>query len=81
MAIGFILISCKPGKERLVYEELTKDKRAVELTQLMGDWDLIVKAEDGDFNKLGEYYNEVRRSPNVFDTKYLTAITFSNARR
>jgi DNA-binding Lrp family transcriptional regulator len=54
MAMGFVLISAAPGKEREVYVEIQKIREVVELHPLFGEYDLIVKLDAPDFNRLGE---------------------------
>jgi DNA-binding Lrp family transcriptional regulator len=77
MAIGFVLISIKPGKEHDVYNELLKVKEIVELHPLFGEYDLIAKVEAEDFDKLGTVViDKIRTVTGVIDTKTLTGIKF-----
>jgi DNA-binding Lrp family transcriptional regulator len=77
MAMGFVLISAAPGKEKDVYIEIQKIKEVVELHPLFGEYDLIVKLDAPDFNRLGEIVvDKIRKIPGVIDTKTLTGIKF-----
>jgi DNA-binding Lrp family transcriptional regulator len=77
MAMGFVLLSAAPGKEKDVFIEIQKIKEVIELHPLFGEFDLIVKIEAADFNKLGEIVVEkIRKIPGVIDTKTLTGIKF-----
>jgi len=77
MAMGFVLISAAPGKEKDVFTEIQKIKEVVELHPLFGEYDLIVKLDAPDFNRLGEIVvDKIRKIPGVIDTKTLTGIKF-----
>jgi DNA-binding Lrp family transcriptional regulator len=77
MAMGFVLISAAPGKEKEVFTEIQKIHEVVELHPLFGEYDLIVKLDAPDFNRLGEIVvDKIRKIPGVIDTKTLTGIKF-----
>jgi DNA-binding Lrp family transcriptional regulator len=77
MAIGFVMISTEPAKEHEVYNELLKVKQIVELYPLFGEYDLIAKVEEKDFDKLGQLVvDKIRSVKGVVDTKTLTGIKF-----
>jgi DNA-binding Lrp family transcriptional regulator len=77
MVNGFVLISAAPGKEKEVYTEIQKIKEVVELHQLFGEYDFIVKLDAPDFNRLGEIVvDKIRKIPGVIDTKTLTGKKF-----
>jgi DNA-binding Lrp family transcriptional regulator len=77
VAMGFVLISAAPGTERDVYVEIQKIREVVELHPLFGEYDLIVKLDAPDFNRLGEIVvDRIRKIPGVIDTKTLTGIKF-----
>jgi DNA-binding Lrp family transcriptional regulator len=77
MAIGFVLISTAPAKEREVYKELMKISDIVELHPLFGEYDMIAKIEADTFDKLGKIIVErIRSIRGVVDTKTLTGTQF-----
>ena len=77
VAMGFVLISAAPGREKDVFVEIQKIKEVVELHPLFGEYDLIVKLDAPDFNRLGEIVvDRIRKIPGVIDTKTLTGIKF-----
>lgn len=77
MAVGFILITTESGKERAVYDELTKVPEIVELLPLFGEYDLIAKVEAVDLDALGSVITQwVRPIPGVSSTKTLAGTKF-----
>ena len=54
MAIGFVLVHAAPAHEHKVYTKLSKVSEVVEVHPLFGEYDLIVKVEPEDFEKLGD---------------------------
>ena len=77
MAVGFVLISTAPTKEREVYKELTKISDIVEIHPLFGEYDIIAKIEADSFDKLGKIIvNKIRSIRGVVDTKTLTGTQF-----
>jgi len=73
MAVGFVLISTEPTRERQVYETLLKIEEVVELYPLFGDYDLIAKVEARDYNMIGEVVvAKIRSIEGVRTTKTLT---------
>ena len=77
MAVGFVLISTAPTKEREVYKELTKIPDIVEIHPLFGEYDIIAKIEADSFDKLGKIIvNKIRCIRGVVDTKTLTGTQF-----
>ena len=77
VAIGFVLISTAPAKEREVYAELLRVKGIVELHLLFGEYDMIAKVELEDFNALGQLVvDKIRSVSGVIDAKTLTEIKF-----
>ena len=48
MAIGYVLINVKPGKEKDVYAKVSVLPHVCDATVLFGDHDLIVKLEADD---------------------------------
>ena len=77
MPTGFVLIKAAPTLEHEVYNKLSKFEQIIELNPLFGEYDLIVKIEGDDFEKLGEItINIIRKVKGVIDTKTLTGTTF-----
>ena len=75
MAIGFVLINAAPAHEHEVYTKVSKVPEIVEVHPLFGEFDLIVKIEAEDFEKLGEIVvNKIRSIEGVIDTKTLTGV-------
>ena len=73
MAIGFVLVHAAPAHEHKVYTKLSKVSEVVEVHPLFGEYDLIVKVEPEDFEKLGDIVvNKIRSIDGVIDTKTLT---------
>ena len=77
MSIGFILIKAAPMLEHEVYNKLLKMQDIIELHPLFGEYDLIIKIEAEDFEKLGEIViDKIRSLKGVIDTKTLTGTRF-----
>jgi DNA-binding Lrp family transcriptional regulator len=77
MIVGFVLIKTSPAVEHLVYNNLLKSKKLIDLHPLFGEYDLIAKIEAEDFEKLGEIIvNNIRSLKGVIDTKTLTGMRF-----
>jgi DNA-binding Lrp family transcriptional regulator len=77
MSIGFILIKAAPALEHEVYIKLLKVQQIIELQPLFGEYDLIVKIEAEDFEKLGKIViDKIRSVKGVIDTKTLTGARF-----
>ena len=61
MPIGFVLIKSAPKFEHEVYNKLSRVKKIVELHPLFGEYDLIAKIEEDDFEKLNNItINKIR---------------------
>lgn len=75
MVVGFVLISTAPQKEREVYNDVTRIKEVVEACPLFGEYDIIVKVEASDYNRMGEVIiDKIRGIKGVIDTRTLTTI-------
>jgi DNA-binding Lrp family transcriptional regulator len=75
MAIGFVLITTEPGKERDVRRNLYNLDKVLEVVPLFGEYDAIAKIETKDFNDLGVYVMEnVRKIDYIKDTKTLAGM-------
>ncbi len=73
--MAFVLISTIPGKEREVYDKISKIKYVAELHPLFGEYDLMVKIDATDFSELGKIViDQIRTIDGVIDTKTLTGI-------
>jgi len=73
MSIGFVLINTAPSQEYLVYNKLSKIPEIIELHPLFGEFDLIVKVNAGDFEKIGHFIvDRIKTIEGVIDTKVLT---------
>ena len=77
MTIGFVLIKAAPAFEHEVYNKISKALQIIELYPLFGEYDLIVKIEAENFEKLGEIIiDKIRSVKGVIDTKTLTGARF-----
>jgi DNA-binding Lrp family transcriptional regulator len=75
LSVAFVLISTIPGKEREVYDKISKIKYVAELHPLFGEYDLMVKIDATDFSELGKIViDQIRTIDGVIDTKTLTGI-------
>jgi DNA-binding Lrp family transcriptional regulator len=73
MTIGFVLINAAPAYEHEVYNKLSRVPEIVEVHPLFGEFDIIVKIEAENFEKLGTLVVEkIRSIDGVIDTKTLT---------
>jgi len=73
MSIGFVLIKAAYNHEHTVYNKLLKTQGVIEVYPLFGEYDLIAKIEDEDFEKTGEIVvDKIRSIKHVTDTKTLT---------
>ncbi|HML03457.1 MAG TPA: Lrp/AsnC ligand binding domain-containing protein [Candidatus Bathyarchaeia archaeon] len=52
MEAAFVFINVKPGKEREVLEKLRKIKNVTESFELYGDYDIVVKVETEEKERL-----------------------------
>lgn len=77
MAIGFVLISVEPTKERPVYNQLLKVDEIVELYPLFGEYDLIAKVEAPAYEEIGGIVvAKIRTIEGVRATKTLAKMSF-----
>jgi len=75
MPICFILIGVEPGRERNVYNKLSKSNRIIEHHLVSGEYDIIAKIKvDNPKSLLGIIKNEVRSIPGVKNTRTLTRL-------
>ena len=77
MAIGFVLISIAPMKERDIHTALSNIPEIVEHHSLFGEFDIIAKIEAEDFNVVGHVVMyKIRTIPGILDTKTLMGTQF-----
>lgn len=77
MALGFVLISSDPEKERAVFEALLHVPEIKDLHPLFGEYSLIGKVEAPDFDTMGQVIvDKVRTVDGVLETKTLTGTRF-----
>jgi DNA-binding Lrp family transcriptional regulator len=67
MPIGIVLVNVETGKDREVYEKLSKKFKEVYF--LFGKYDLIIKLEVKDFDELSEIvFNDIRTIDGIKST-------------
>ncbi|MDP6156082.1 MAG: Lrp/AsnC ligand binding domain-containing protein [Candidatus Thermoplasmatota archaeon] len=77
MAVGFVLISIAPMKERDIHTALSSIPEIVEHHPLFGEFDIIAKIEAEDFNVVGHVVMyKIRIIPGILDTKTLMGTQF-----
>ena len=70
MAIGFVLITTKPGQEKLVRENLEKIEYVTSGWMLFGEYDLIARVQaDDEFQLTRCIVEEIRPMEGIVDTK------------
>ncbi len=69
METAFIFIKVKPGKEREVLEKLRKIKNVTESFELYGDYDVVVKVETEEKERLQAIImQQIRSIKDIEDT-------------
>lgn len=82
MDTGFVLITVEPTHDNEVLEKLTKIPEVIELHSLFGEYDIMVKIEAENHEKLGGIVvSKIRTIDGVADTKTLTGTKFSTLRK
>lgn len=76
MVVCFILISTKPAREHLVYDDLLKIKELDRVQPLFGEWDLFVEANVSNLGDVRPLEERIKSNSNVIDTKVLTGMEF-----
>ncbi len=72
MAIGFVLITTKPGQEKLVRENLEKIEYVTSGWMLFGEYDLIARVQaDNEYDLTRCIVEEIRPMEGIVDTKTL----------
>lgn len=77
MAIGFVLISTSPGKEKDVLRELRKIEEVRDLHPLFGAFDIMAKIESEDYDIIGRIVIEkIRTIDDVTKTQTMGSVSF-----
>ncbi len=75
MAIGYILITTKPSKEMVVYNQLKEMPEVEEVHPLFGEYDIIAKLKGENADTIGQMVVEkVREIEGILETKTLMGI-------
>ncbi len=62
MVMAYVMMTVDVGKEREIFENLKRLKNAVEISELYGEWDIIVKIKVDKFEELDKIITEKIRS-------------------
>lgn len=72
MAVGFVLITVSPLKEREAFERITNISEVKEAYPLFGEYDILAKVEAEDPDQIGSIViKKIRAVAGVIDTKTL----------
>ncbi|MCI0501312.1 MAG: Lrp/AsnC ligand binding domain-containing protein [Epsilonproteobacteria bacterium] len=72
MATGFALLSISPLHEKSVYAALKSVKEITEIHPLFGEYDILVKIECADIDRIGEVViQKIRSLKGIVDSKTL----------
>tara|TARA_B100001079_G_C16323423_1_gene475724 strand:+ start:873 stop:1106 length:234 start_codon:yes stop_codon:yes gene_type:complete len=72
MAIGFVLITTKPGQEKMVRDKLEKIEYVTSGWMLFGEYDLIARVQaDDEFQLTRCIVEDIRPMEGIADTKTL----------
>ncbi|MEW6624573.1 MAG: Lrp/AsnC ligand binding domain-containing protein [Bacillota bacterium] len=75
MKIAFVLIDTMPAKERDICKKLKEMKETVWVYMVLGEYDIIAKIEDENFEKIGNIVKDtIREIEGVTDTKTLMVL-------
>ncbi|VVB61086.1 HTH-type transcriptional regulator Ptr1 [uncultured archaeon] len=75
MVIGFVLIHISPTHEYEVFNKLSMLKEVIELHPLFGEYDLIAKIEEEDYESIGQIIiQKIKTIDGIIDTKTLTGV-------
>ena len=58
MVMAYVMMTVDVGKEREIFENLKRLKNAVEISELYGEWDIIVKIKVDKFEELDKIITE-----------------------
>ena len=71
-----MLIRVSPKHETEVFNKLSKLSEVIEVHQLFGEYDLLVKVEAEDYESIGEIViKKIRTIDGLTDTKTITGIS------
>jgi len=71
-----VLIRVSPKHETEVFNKLSKLSEVIEVHQLFGEYDLLVKVEAEDYESIGEIViKKIRTIDGLTDTKTITGIS------
>lgn len=72
MAVGFVLITVSPLKEREAFEKISNIEEIKEIYPLFGEYDILAKVEADDIDQIGSIViSKIRAVAGVIDTKTL----------
>jgi DNA-binding Lrp family transcriptional regulator len=72
MATGFALLSISPLHEKIVYASLKNVPEITEIHPLFGEYDILVKIECTDIDRIGEVViQKIRSLKGIVDSKTL----------
>jgi DNA-binding Lrp family transcriptional regulator len=77
MVVGFVLIHVSTLREYEVFDKLSKLPEVTEVHTLFGKYDIIVKIEARDYERLGEIViKKIRPIEGILYTSTLTGLKF-----
>lgn len=63
---AYVLINVKTGSERDMYQRIKEIKNVIDINELYGEWDIIVKVEIENVEQLDELITEkIRNNPGI----------------
>jgi len=75
MTVGFVLVKVHSGGELQAYKKLKSVSDVVEIYQIFGEFDLIVKIIGDDFESIANIVvHKIRTIDEVIDTKTITGM-------
>ncbi len=81
MAVGFVLITVSPLKEKEAFEKISNIEEIKEIYPLFGEYDILAKVEAEDIDQIGSIViSKIRAVAGVIDTKtFLTSKSLEGA--
>jgi len=55
---AYVMMRVEPGKERSIYEKLSKMKEVILINELFGEWDLIIGVSISDAKELDTFVSD-----------------------
>jgi DNA-binding Lrp family transcriptional regulator len=75
MTVGFILIKVHSGSELQAYKKLKEIDEVVEVYQIFGEYDLIIKVTSDSFEGIANIViHKIRTIDAIIDTKTITGM-------